>query len=519
MRRWKSSRTWVLGIAVLVFVVCCVLPVASLFLEILRRPAAITSELLLDARRRGLLFNTVALGAGAAVVASVIGVPLGILLGRVPFPAKGLIRIALAAPAFIPPYVMALAWVYLGIGLPFVSRDVASGWTYSLPAAVLVLALVFYPLSMLAAEVAIRRVDGRFEEAGLMVARPRRVLLRITLPLAAPVTIAAGLLIFVLAISEFGVPGLLRVRVYTTEVFTAFAALYDAARAVVLTLPLLALCAIVAAIAAAVVGDRLVTSRRTVSMQPLFAERWRRPGVVFAFLIIAAALVAPLVVLGRQAAGAESPAAVLAGSTTAIANSLTLAAAGATLVVAVAIWLGYFRARTSHHGHAADIIFLVLFAIPSTVVGVGLIGLWNRPGLPGAVYDSNSMFVIGYLARFVPVAALMLAASARYVPLAHEEAAAVGGAHWPRTVARIVLPQMRLGIAAAWIVVFVLAFGELGVSILVAPPGEATLPIRIYTMIANTPPSHVAVFALLQTAIVLIGVVALGALASSRHVR
>ena len=157
----------------------------------------------------------------------VIGIPLGILLGRVALPAKGLIRIALAAPAFIPPYVMALAWVYLGNGLPFVSRDVASGWTYSLPAAVLVLALVFYPLPMLATEVAIRRVDGRFEEAGLMVARPRRVLFRITLPLSAPVTIAAALLIFVLAISEFGVPGLLRVRVYTTEVFTAFAALYD----------------------------------------------------------------------------------------------------------------------------------------------------------------------------------------------------------------------------------------------------------------------------------------------------
>jgi iron(III) transport system permease protein len=519
MGRWPSSRTWVLVVAVLVFVVCCVLPVASLFLELLRRPTALTSELLLDARRRGLLSNTIALGVGAALGASLIGVPLGVLLGRVAFPAKGPIRVALAAPAFIPPYVMALAWVYLGNGFPLVNRDVASGWIHSLPAAVIILALVFYPLSMLATEVAIRRVDGRLEEAGLTVAPPGRVLLRITLPLVAPVALAAALLVFVLAISEFGVPGLLRVRVYTTEVFTAFAALYDATRAVVLTLPLLALCAIVAASAAALLGDRLVTSRRTVSIQPRIAERWRRPGVLFAFLIIAGALVAPLLVLGEEAAGAGSPAAVLAGSTPAIANSLALAATGATLVVAVAIGLGYFRTRASRYGPAADIIFLVLFAIPSTVVGVGLIGLWNRPGLPGEIYDSNAMFVIGYLARFVPVAALMLAASTRNVPLAHEEAAAVSGAPWLRTVARIVLPQMRLGIAAVWIVVFVLAFGELGVSILVAPPGDATLPIRIYTMIANTPPSHVAVFALLQTTVVLTAVAALGILATSLRVR
>jgi iron(III) transport system permease protein len=509
MWRRPSSRTWVLGLAVLAFLVGCVLPVASLILELLRRPV-VTSALLLESRRLGLLYNTTALGLGTALVATLIGVPLGVVLGRVAFPAKGLIRIALAAPAFIPPYVMALVWVYLGN---------ASGWTYSLPAAVLVLAFVFYPLSMLATDVAIRRIDGRLEEAGLMVTRPSRVLLRVTLPLTWPAVLAASLLIFVLAVSEFGVPGLLRVRVYTTEVFTAFAALYDPARAVAMTLPLLALCIVVAAVAAALLGDRLVASHRTVSIQPLLAERWRRPGIVFAFLIIVAALLTPLLVLGYRAAGAESVAAVLAGSTSAIGNSLVLAAVGATLVVAVALWLGYLRARTSRHARLADILLVVLFAVPSTVVGVGLIGLWNRPGLPGAIYDSHGMFLLAYLARFVPVAALMLAATARSVPLAHEEAASVGGASWLRTVARIVVPQMRLGMAAAWIVVFVLAFGELGVSILVAPPGDATLPIRIYTMIANTPPSHVAVFALLQTAIVLMAVAALGAVASFREAR
>ena len=53
---------------------------------------------------------------------------------------------------------------------------------------------------------------------------------------------------------------------------------------------------------------------------------------------------------------------------------------------------------------------------------------------------------------------------------------------------------------AVWVVVFVLAFGELGASILVAPPGETTLPIRIYTLIANAPPSQVAALALVQAA-------------------
>ena len=76
---------------------------------------------------------------------------------------------------------------------------------------------------------------------------------------------------------------------------------------------------------------------------------------------------------------------------------------------------------------------------------------------------------------------------------------------------------MRFGIAAAWVVAFVLAFGELGVSVLVAPPGEATLPIRVYTIIANTPASQVATLALLQAIVIFVPVAALGAVASLRE--
>jgi ABC-type spermidine/putrescine transport system permease subunit II len=126
------------------------------------------------------------------------------------------------------------------------------------------------------------------------------------------------------------------------------------------------------------------------------------------------------------------------------------------------------------------------------------------------------MFILAYLGRFVPVAALAIAATTRYVPVSHEEAAAVSGAGWLRTMIRIVLPQIRLGLLSAWVVAFVLAFGELGVSILVAPPGETTLPIRIYTIIANTPPSHVAALALLQTAVILSPLAMLGMALSFR---
>ena len=95
----------------------------------------------------------------------------------------------------------------------------------------------------------------------------------------------------------------------------------------------------------------------------------------------------------------------------------------------------------------------------------------------------------------------------------------MSGVGWLRTVRGIILPQLRIGVGAAWVVAFVLAFGELGASILVAPPGEATLPIRIYTIIANTPPSSVAMLALLQSAVIFVPVAAFGAVASMRESR
>jgi iron(III) transport system permease protein len=487
------------------------MPVAYVFTAPLSSATGSTG-VWLDARQQGLLWNTARLGLGTALLATAIGAPLGLALARVAFRGKSLLRVALAAPVLLPPYVVALAWTYLGS-----SQDLFSRWTYSLPAAIVILSLVYYPLSMLAAEVALRRIDGRLEEAAWLAAPPRLVLRRITLPLAAPSVLAAALIIFVLSVSEFGVPGLLRVRVYTTEVFTAFAALYDFNRAMLVALPLLVLCLVVAIVAVTVAGERLVSTRRSSGTRPPLLAGWRRSAEAAAAVTVAVALGIPLMVLAREALDAASLRAVLGGSGRAIANSLLLATIGATAVVGLALWLGYARARARGRvGQLADVLFVVAFAVPSTIVGVGLIGVWNRPGLVGTLYGTDAMFILGYLARFVPVAALAIAATTRYVPISHEEAAAVSGAGWLRTITRIVVPQIRLGLLTAWVIAFVFAFGELGVSILIAPPGEATLPIRIYTIIANTPPSHVAVLALLQMGVILTPLAMLGIAVSVR---
>lgn len=145
----RSSRTLVVGAAVAAFVLFCALPLAYMLAQSAMARATF-APLLLDARQRVLFSNTAILGIGTALVSTLIGAPLGVALARVAMPFKPALRLALAAPAVLPPYVIGLAWVYLGGSAGVVASiagdDLLSAWTYSLPGAVVVLSLVFYPL-------------------------------------------------------------------------------------------------------------------------------------------------------------------------------------------------------------------------------------------------------------------------------------------------------------------------------------------------------------------------------------
>ena len=510
-----TIRSALIGLAFILFAGLCVMPVAYMICVSLVDAGGLVNvenyrRLLVEPRQRELLLNSILLGASSAVFGTLLGAPLGLLLARARLPAKRLLRIALVIPLIIPPYVLALAWILFtgstGILARAIGRDLLSGWTYSFGGAVIVLSLAYYPLSMLATEAAARRVDGHIEEAALLVTLKRRVLWGITMPLIAPMVAVAALTIFVLALSEFGLPSLLRVRVYTTEVFTAFAALYDFGAATALSVPLLMVTVIVAVTIKLIIGERFISERRSIHPAlPLALGGCR----VFVFagtiLVLGASVALPLMALAYEAGNLKRVTSTLQGSAHAITNSLLLAAAAATLNIVLATFLGYWRGRaqTSWRG-VFDLFLLVIFAVPSTVLGVGLIGLWNRPGLFGEIYASQAIILIAYIARFVTVAALILAASVRQVPQSFEDAAEVAGGSWPRTFAQIVFPNIRPGVGAAWLVSFILVVGELGTTILVAPPGESTLPVRIYTLIANTPSSEVAALALMEVGIILI---------------
>jgi iron(III) transport system permease protein len=134
MWQGQRSRTVVIGVAFAALFVCCVLPIVYLLGTTLATHGDAYGALVLDRRQRGLLYNTAFLGVGTALLATAIGAPLGVALARVPLRRKAVIRVIAAVPILLPPYIVALAWIYLGGSRGLLAalsgRDLFSAWTY-----------------------------------------------------------------------------------------------------------------------------------------------------------------------------------------------------------------------------------------------------------------------------------------------------------------------------------------------------------------------------------------------------
>jgi iron(III) transport system permease protein len=83
------------------------------------------------------------------------------------------------------------------------------------------------------------------------------------------------------------------------------------------------------------------------------------------------------------------------------------------------------------------------------------------------------------------------------------EAARVLEASRARIWLRVVLPLMAPGLAAAAAAVFALTAGELGATLIVTPPGRATLTLRIYNFLHYGASDMVGGLCLVMTGLVM----------------
>src|SRR4029079_1664937 len=118
----------------------------------------------------------------------------------------------------LPPYILAICWFNTLSRLDWLTGRAAS--LFALPGCLLVFVSALMPGVIILTMICLHAVNPRHEEAGRLIAGWRPVLTNITLPMISRGIAFAGLLVFLLALGEVGVPMFLRYQVFPVETLT-----------------------------------------------------------------------------------------------------------------------------------------------------------------------------------------------------------------------------------------------------------------------------------------------------------
>ncbi|EIE49134.1 ABC transporter permease [Salipiger aestuarii] len=175
--------------------------------------------------------------------------------------------------------------------------------------------------------------------------------------------------------------------------------------------------------------------------------------------------------------------------------SMFLAIGGTAAALALGIPASYALTRYDVPGaEAVRLIVSSPIIVPGIIVGLALLRYLVLPtglGMLAALFLAHTALVLPYAVRVV-------SASMQNLRADMEEAALILGCTRIQAVTKVVLPNIRGGILAAFILGFVTSFNQVPVSLFLSGPGIRTLPIdMIAYMEINYDPSVAALAALL----------------------
>jgi len=439
-----------------------------------------------------LLLKSLKLAFIVAIISTIIGGFFAFFLTKTNLPFKNIFKLLFLAPLFLSPYILTLSWVDF-----FVYFEHGKDFIYSFWGVVFILSLVFTPLSMLVISSGLSNINGKLEEAGLMVTTYPQVVLKIIFPMVKPAIFSSFILVFVLALSEFSVPAFLSVKVLTTEIFTQFSAFYNYELALANSMVLVFISIVLLLAERFYLSNASFLSIGTKSHQTKMVELTRGKNLVLTvhLLYLFVAIFIPVIVLAMQTfeSGTERFFQAVMLLTPNIIDSLLYATVGALALLFFGSIFAYISLR--EEVKVIDTLLLIIFAVPSTVLGIGLIKFFNTPSLD-FIYGSFWIIIIAYLGKFIFISHKLLSNAIGQIPKSLEESAEMMGAGFFMRMGKIVLPLIADKIFIIFVIGFIFCLGELGATILVYPAGNSVMGIKLYTIMANAPQSLVSAMSL-----------------------
>lgn len=425
------------------------------------------------------LGRSVLVGFIVAGVSLAIGWPLGVRIGLTKFPLRRSLLALLALPLLLPSFLVAIGLSMLWRGLGGASAVV---WAFAC------LGVPLVTFAALAATLTLTR--GQADAARL--AGGERRLFRLALRASFPVAGLAAALAGALTLADpgpgqvFGWPGA------ASELLTSFAARYDRALATQQAVAL--------AVVAALVAWPLAWKLAPEVAAGLFARDVNRPSLVrvpatagWGFgaaslftLLPLAGLLKPLLVQPWPITRAWS---VVTRTGT---DTLFYAALAPSIAVAVAFTLAWAAGRSSARRCWLVAATLALLALPPV-----LPALWLVP------WSGRVTLGIALALRGLPLAILLALRAVGSMPQSWADAARVHRVPQVTFLSRVALPWCAQWAFPAAAIAALMATAEIGTVLLLHPPGHGSLPLAVFTIMANAPEALVAMLCLFYVAIAL----------------
>lgn len=511
--KWKTSIPIVLLAAFLVFLILCPLAEVGIKAVIIndRLDFSYAAATLLEQQNAAMIRNSLLLGTLVVAVTTVISLPLAYLLSRTTWAHCRWLDIVFLIPFMTPPYIASMGWILFmqkrGL-LAQLVPGLSDGVTpfFSLAGLVMVMSFHIFPFMVTLLKNAMLHIPPSLEEAAAVSGAGFAMRLRrIFLPLLTGNYVIGALLVFVKTLSEYGTPYTLGRRigfdVFTTDIhrYAAIAPI-SFGKAAVLASVLVSICLILWLIQNYITNSHsyhLVSGKGTrKAFRQLSRPARIASGLLMGLLFICAVGIPYFSVIATSLIKLRGYG-LAAGNFTlehyselifvhdsalsAIGNSIFLALAASTLcaILGTLTVLGVRRLKPKY-GRALEAMSLVPEMLPGIVLVIGLMLFWNDIYTILPLYNTLAILVITYVALFLPFTVQYVTSAFTQLNDSLMAAGRVFGGTAAYVLRRITLPLIARGIAAGWMMTFIISLRELVAPSLISPPN--TLVISTYIM-------------------------------------
>ncbi|MGZ8427325.1 MAG: ABC transporter permease [Candidatus Binatia bacterium] len=462
-----------------------------------------------------LLFNSFVFAGGSALLATALAATLAWISIRTNAPLRRLFEITAIVPNIFPPVMLAVSWtVLLSPRTGLINRSLMQLFDlseapfnlYSLWGMVYVEALITVPLAFLMVSAALYSMDPALEESARVAGSSNmQIAWRITLPIVRPALLASAMLNFVRAIESFDTPAIIalpaRIEVFTTKIYReaigAFPPNQNLAAAYGVSLLLITMFFVYYYRHLTARSERYVTVTGR-GYRPMIIDlgKWRYAASALAGLILVLIVVLPSLVMiyvsfityvhvpsakTWELLTLDNYITNLSDTRTyrALQNSLFLAVVGATLCMLLAALTAWVTTKTKTVGRGViEALTFIPWAFPGTALAIGL--LWTYVYIPLPIYGTLWILMIGYITRFLPYGLRTMTSTIVQLHDDLQQASMVCGASFLTTFRRILLPLLRPGFIAGWILLASIFLREFSTSVFLYSPGAEPLGPLLY---------------------------------------